>query len=94
MRPKGKHTFQFVAMPLGQGYTIEEQLTGQTKHGGIQIDVFPTFNSAVTFTDGNGPPLDLTLSPLELGIASGNLINMQVKCVAILNLQAVRDILD
>jgi hypothetical protein len=28
---------QFVAMPLGQGYTAEEQVTGKAEHGGIQI---------------------------------------------------------
>ncbi len=32
---------QFVAMPLGEGYTVEEQLTGQAEFGGIQIEVFP-----------------------------------------------------
>jgi hypothetical protein len=32
---------QFVAMPLGAGYTAEEQLTGTPEHGGIQISVFP-----------------------------------------------------
>ena len=32
---------QFVAMPLGAGYTAEEQLTGDAKHGGLQISVFP-----------------------------------------------------
>ncbi len=32
---------QFVAMPLGQGYTAEEQVTGQAEHGGIQILVHP-----------------------------------------------------
>jgi hypothetical protein len=32
---------QFVAMPLGQGYTAEEQLTGAAAHGGIQIVAFP-----------------------------------------------------
>lgn len=31
---------QFVAMPLGMGYTIEAQLTGEEVHGGIQIIVF------------------------------------------------------
>ena len=25
---------QFVAMPLGEGYTVEEQLTGEAEHGG------------------------------------------------------------
>ncbi len=32
---------QFVAMPLGHGYTIEEQLTGEAEHGGIQVIVYP-----------------------------------------------------
>jgi len=32
---------QFVAMPLGPGYTAEEQLTGHAEHGGLQIAVYP-----------------------------------------------------
>lgn len=32
---------QFVAMPLGQDYTVEEQLTGRAEHGGIQIVAYP-----------------------------------------------------
>ena len=32
---------QFVAMPLGAGYTVEEQLTGAAEHGGLQIIAFP-----------------------------------------------------
>ncbi|MEO1527354.1 MAG: hypothetical protein AAFX06_18145 [Planctomycetota bacterium] len=32
---------QFVAMPLGSGYTAEEQLTGNAEHGGLQIAVCP-----------------------------------------------------
>ncbi|HRJ21293.1 MAG TPA: hypothetical protein PLF84_19765 [Bryobacteraceae bacterium] len=32
---------QFVAMPLGAGYTAEEQLTGAGEHGGLQICVYP-----------------------------------------------------
>ncbi len=32
---------QFVAMPLGQGYSVEEQVTGEAEFGGIQIEVFP-----------------------------------------------------
>jgi hypothetical protein len=31
---------QFVAMPLGQGYTVEGQLTGKEEFGGIQLIVF------------------------------------------------------
>jgi hypothetical protein len=32
---------QFVAMPLGAGYTAEEQITGKAEHGGLQIVAFP-----------------------------------------------------
>ena len=32
---------QFVAMPLGNGHTVEEQLTGQGLHGGLQAAVYP-----------------------------------------------------
>lgn len=32
---------QFVAMPLGSGYSAEEQLTGRAEHGGIQLLAFP-----------------------------------------------------
>ena len=32
---------QFVAMPMGEGYTVEEQLTGAAQHGGVQIVAYP-----------------------------------------------------
>ena len=32
---------QFVAMPLGSGYTAEEQITGRAEHGGLQIIAYP-----------------------------------------------------
>jgi hypothetical protein len=32
---------QFVAMPLGLGYTVEEQLTGRADVGGLQILAYP-----------------------------------------------------
>jgi hypothetical protein len=32
---------QFVAMPLGSGYSAEEQLTGKAEHGGLQLMVYP-----------------------------------------------------
>ena len=31
---------QFVAMPLGKGYTVEASITGEEKFGGIQVVVF------------------------------------------------------
>eukprot|EP00246_Nothoceros_aenigmaticus_P004415 TRINITY_DN15948_c0_g1_i1.p1 TRINITY_DN15948_c0_g1~~TRINITY_DN15948_c0_g1_i1.p1 ORF type:complete len:398 (-),score=19.39 TRINITY_DN15948_c0_g1_i1:113-1306(-) len=54
---------QFVAMPLGMGYTVEGQVTGEEKHGGLQLCVFepkaghfeaPVFPPARTF--GFSPP--------------------------------------
>jgi len=32
---------QFVAMPLGAGYSAEEQVTGRAEHGGLQIAIYP-----------------------------------------------------
>jgi len=32
---------QFVAMPLGSGHSVEEQLTGAAENGGIQLQVYP-----------------------------------------------------
>jgi hypothetical protein len=32
---------QFVAMPLGAGYSVEEQLSGKAEFGGIQLQVYP-----------------------------------------------------
>lgn len=36
---------QFVAAPLGWGFSAEEQITGKAEHGGIQIEVFPMHRS-------------------------------------------------
>jgi hypothetical protein len=38
---------QFVAMPLGHGYTVEEQVTGAALHGGVQIRVFDSKPGAI-----------------------------------------------
>lgn len=32
---------QFVAMPLGAGYSVEEQLTGRAEFGGLQFEAIP-----------------------------------------------------
>ena len=37
---------QFVAMPLGKGYTVEGQVTGKEEHGGVQILVRPLTSEA------------------------------------------------
>ena len=45
---------QFVAMPLGSGYTVEEQVTGSAAVGGIQIAVVPL--KASVFRERPAPP--------------------------------------
>jgi len=47
---------QFVAMPLGSGYTAEEQLTGKAEHGGLQIAVYPMKREVF---ERRFPPYDL-----------------------------------
>jgi len=37
---------QFVAMPLGSGYSAEEQLTGEAEWGGVQLVVYPMKRAA------------------------------------------------
>jgi hypothetical protein len=32
---------QFVAMPLGAGFSAEEQITGEAEHGGLQLVAYP-----------------------------------------------------
>ncbi|KAI4696651.1 uncharacterized protein J4E88_000828 [Alternaria novae-zelandiae] len=34
---------QFVAMPLGSGYTVEGQKTSKEQHGGLQLEITPEF---------------------------------------------------
>jgi hypothetical protein len=37
---------QFVAMPLGAGYSAEEQVTGKAEFGGLQVSAFPLTREA------------------------------------------------
>lgn len=48
---------QFVAMPLGSGYSAEEQLTGQAQHGGVQIAVYPMKREVFDRRFPERPPL-------------------------------------
>lgn len=38
---------QFVAMPLGLGYSVEAQVTGEETHGGIQLEAFAPKSGAL-----------------------------------------------
>lgn len=82
---------QFVAMPLGHGYTIEEQLTDEAKFGGFQIVVYEPHEGKFPDRDPNtklkktsssyegSSNLFQTGEPDILGIAAGGNIR-QVIC--------------
>lgn len=81
---KGK-VRQFVAMPLGDGYTAEEQLTGAAEHGGIQIIAYPMKreayqqllairNSEIKFSRS---AVNETL-PVNMGLAPGGLMRQEI----------------
>ncbi|SAK66584.1 hypothetical protein AWB78_02423 [Caballeronia calidae] len=70
---------QFVAMPLGAGYTAEAQVTGEEVHGGLQIIAMPlkaefyedpddilryaSYASSAVFSLERAPALDMGLAP-------------------------------
>jgi hypothetical protein len=66
---------QFVAMPLGSGYTIEGQLTGGEHTVGIQLVVFEP--KAGRFPDERSPR-DLAGPPQTMGIAAGGAIRQKI----------------
>ena len=72
---------QFVAMPLGEGYTAEEQLTGEAQHGGLQIAVYPM--RASTYEAMEREPLGEVLYSMippdvEMGLAPGGLVRQEI----------------
>lgn len=73
---------QFVAMPLGEGYTAEEQLTGEAQHGGLQIAVYPM--EASRYEETRDEQLVFDESPIlqapqsEMGLAPGGLMRQEI----------------
>ena len=77
---------QFVAMPLGAGYTAEEQLTGKAEHGGIQIIVFPMKGKAYDMLCQQKScdiqvPMFIRRDSIEfdMGLAPGGQIRQQIE---------------
>jgi hypothetical protein len=64
---------KFVAMPLGQGYTVEEQVTGKADHGGLQFDIFPTRDMPPGSFRGidSSEYADIHMTPAELSVSNG-----------------------
>ena len=78
---------QFVAMPLGAGYTAEEQLTGEAEHGGIQIIAYPMkakvyeerYARMETMSDVCYMASEIVGAPeAEMGLAPGGLMRQEI----------------
>ena len=75
---------QFVAMPLGEGYTAEEQLTGEAEHGGLQIVVYPLKASQYEAEEEGdelvayAPQRVSSAPPEEMGLAPGGLMRQEI----------------
>jgi len=78
---------QFVAMPLGEGFTAEEQLTGQAEHGGLQIIAYPmkaAVYEALQSARASYMDMDICFSNrrnpqvMEMGLAPGGLMRQSI----------------
>jgi len=80
---------QFVAMPLGEGYTAEEQLTGEAIFGGLQIIVYPMKASAYEtllskdremsdFHQCSMPMYCSKSMNMDMGLAPGGLMKQEI----------------
>ncbi|MBV9833831.1 MAG: hypothetical protein JO055_05455 [Alphaproteobacteria bacterium] len=79
---------QFVAAPLGEGITAEEQLSGEAEHGGIQIIVYPMTRTAYDRLFPPRPPSSYEYMPMaaacargmpkSMGLAAGGLMRQEI----------------
>jgi hypothetical protein len=81
---------QFVAMPLGSGYSVEEQLTGDATHGGIQLLVHQlearSYRPRRNVYARNAPMYDMVsdhvaegFSPMaDMGLAPGGRMRQEI----------------
>ncbi|MEE9423372.1 MAG: hypothetical protein V3V18_00155 [Methylococcales bacterium] len=74
---------QFVAMPLGLGYTVESIITGEEKYGAIQIKVFEPkpglFPDEPPVINGNDPVRSAGLaSAATMGLGAGGQMKQKI----------------
>ena len=82
---------QFVAMPLGSGYSAEEQITGEAEYGGLQIVAYPMKRDAYERFFGPAPGAALSrsffgsvmtksfaLESLDMGLAPGGRMRQEI----------------
>jgi len=78
---------QFVAMPLGEGYSAEEQITDSAQHGGLQIIAYPMKAERyaaeppaarnIFVGAGQGPVAGSVAEP-DMGIAPGGRMKQEI----------------
>ncbi|MDH3498205.1 MAG: hypothetical protein OER21_15715 [Gemmatimonadota bacterium] len=75
---------QFVAMPLGAGYSAEEQITGAAEHGGLQLHVYPIkrqhYRPPIEGASVTGAPLGRALfaKSFDMGLAPGGRMRQEI----------------
>ncbi|KAF9236671.1 hypothetical protein BU15DRAFT_76769 [Melanogaster broomeanus] len=84
---------QFVAMPLGKGYTVEEQLTGSENVGGIQIDLFPKYDTQIKFSHLERD-VNMYKTARQLGLKAGDSIQMMPYARSIMLTKASPPVVD
>lgn len=71
---------QFVAMPLGMGYTVEGQLTGEETEGGIQIKAFKSKLPPRTFDRFDGEQIVACMAAPgdSMGLGAGGKMKQEI----------------
>ena len=69
---------QFVAMPLGEGYTAEEQLTGAAEHGGLQLVAYPMKTSRYQEEQERERMIAYCKAVPSMGLAAGGLMRQDL----------------
>lgn len=69
---------QFVAMPIGSGYSIEKQLTSKEDIGGLQLEITPKTAQMKLFDERGEIRISFTyLTPRTRGLSAGQHIDMK-----------------
>jgi hypothetical protein len=75
---------QFIAVPLGEGYSVEEQITGAADHGGVQLIIYPM--KAARYQEllearvpvPHAPMEPILASAMDVGLAPGGRMRQEV----------------
>lgn len=71
---------QFVAMPLGMGYTVEGQLTGQESEGGLQLKAFDAHPDQLPKPPSPRFEVMACVAPMdaEMGLGAGGQMQQEI----------------